>query len=228
MMHETQNHVVRPSTTCPSCGKVGKLPAGMQGWPKSCGARPARRPSTPRMPSRMRSIWLLSRQGFVPRRITQFGCPHCGLRLQESGRAVGSVARCQKCRHKIVVPNVSQPIVEDAWRKVKDAVFGESTAATGATLKPHRGIIVFTMGILSVFLFFVGFGWVFGLIAWALGSRDLKAMRNGEMDSGGEGLTHAGWLCGGAIGPVPRISAEIARSFGPRGPSVPMTTGCKA
>jgi hypothetical protein len=33
MMHE--NNAVRPSTTCPTCEKVGKLPQGVQGWPKS-------------------------------------------------------------------------------------------------------------------------------------------------------------------------------------------------
>jgi hypothetical protein len=52
------------------------------------------------------------------------------------------------------------------------------------------------MGILSVFLLFIGFGWILGPIAWALDSRDLKAMKDGEMDPGGEGLTHAWWLCG--------------------------------
>jgi hypothetical protein len=77
---------------------------------------------------------------------------------------------------------------------LKDVIFGESAGTTGAELKPHRGLIVLTLGILSIFL--VGAGWVLGPIAWILGSRDLKAMRNGEMDPGGEGWTHAGWLCG--------------------------------
>jgi hypothetical protein len=37
---------------------------------------------------------------------------------------------------------------------------------------------------------------VFGPLAWALGSSDLRKMREGRMDPDGEGLTNAGMICG--------------------------------
>ena len=65
---------------------------------------------------------------------------------------------------------------------------------TQARLKPHRGIFVFTFGILS----FIGgfFAIVFGPIAWISGRRDLKEMNTGVMDNSDHGLTQAGQVLG--------------------------------
>ena len=65
---------------------------------------------------------------------------------------------------------------------------------TQARLKPHRGIFVFTFGILS----FIGgfFAIVFGPIAWISGRRDLNEMSTGVMDNRDRGLTQAGHVLG--------------------------------
>jgi predicted Zn finger-like uncharacterized protein len=56
----------------------------------------------------------------------------------------------------------------------------------------HRGPLIMTLGILS---FFVG-GPILGLIAWIMGSNDLKEMRAGRMDPEGESQTNTGRICG--------------------------------
>ncbi len=58
--------------------------------------------------------------------------------------------------------------------------------------EPHRGGMILTFGILS----FVICGPIFGPMAWIMGSGDLRKMREGTMDSEGEGLTKAGMICG--------------------------------
>ena len=37
---------------------------------------------------------------------------------------------------------------------------------------------------------------IFGIVAWVMGSGDLRAMAEGRMDPTGEGLTKAGKICG--------------------------------
>ena len=66
----------------------------------------------------------------------------------------------------------------------------------------HRGQLIMVLGILS---FFVG-GPILGLVAWIMGSNDLKEMRAGRMDPEGESQTNTGRICGmistllGAVG----------------------------
>jgi predicted Zn finger-like uncharacterized protein len=64
--------------------------------------------------------------------------------------------------------------------------------------EPHRGTIILVLGIISIVLNFIipGLGVIPGPIAWAMGSADLKKIRSGEMDSGGEGTTNGGMICG--------------------------------
>ncbi len=58
-------------------------------------------------------------------------------------------------------------------------------------LKPHRGTLVLVFGILGVPVC------VFcGIIAWVMGSNDLREMKAGTMDPSGRGLTKAGKICG--------------------------------
>ena len=61
-----------------------------------------------------------------------------------------------------------------------------------STLRPHRGVLVLTIGIVGIVLgcFPVG------VVAWILGRGDLKAMEAGEMDPSGRGLTLAGKILG--------------------------------
>jgi predicted Zn finger-like uncharacterized protein len=61
---------------------------------------------------------------------------------------------------------------------------------------PHRGTLVLILGILSIVLFNTGIGLILGPIAWILGAKDLKEIREGTMDQAGEGLTRGGMICG--------------------------------
>ncbi len=89
----------------------------------------------------------------------------------------------------------------------------------GGSYRPHRGGMVLTLGIISLVLaFFGGFfsfcccpfiGWGADVIALALavpgailGQMDLKAMKNGQMDPSGRGMTQSGMIMaiiGGAL-----------------------------
>jgi hypothetical protein len=58
-------------------------------------------------------------------------------------------------------------------------------------LKPHRGVVVLVLGILSLTACFIC-----GIIAWVMGNNDLREMNRGIMDPSGWGLTRAGKICG--------------------------------
>ena len=62
--------------------------------------------------------------------------------------------------------------------------------AQGA-LKPHRGGVVLTLGILGLVICFIC-----GIIAWVMGKNDLREIDAGTMDPTGRGLTNAGRICG--------------------------------
>ena len=59
------------------------------------------------------------------------------------------------------------------------------------TLRPHRGTLILVLGILGIVCCFIC-----GIIAWVMGSNDLKEMSAGRMDASGQGLTQAGKICG--------------------------------
>ena len=65
-------------------------------------------------------------------------------------------------------------------------------AGRALNFEPHRGTLVLILGILSIVLQC----FPLGLVAWILGSGDLKKIRARQMDPEGEGLTKAGWICG--------------------------------
>lgn len=58
--------------------------------------------------------------------------------------------------------------------------------------RPHRGGAILALGILSL----VVACFPIGIFAWVLSNHDLEAMRRGEMDREGEGITIAGRICG--------------------------------
>ncbi|MFT5301302.1 MAG: hypothetical protein ACI814_002105 [Mariniblastus sp.] len=69
---------------------------------------------------------------------------------------------------------------------------GAATSRSNRYQVPHRGGLILALGIIS---------WVvscplFGVIAWIMGSGDLREMRAGRMDSSGMGLTQAGQILG--------------------------------
>jgi hypothetical protein len=58
-------------------------------------------------------------------------------------------------------------------------------------MKPHRGTLVLVLGILGLII--CG---PLAIVAWVLGSTDLKEMDAGTMDPSGRGTTNAGKICG--------------------------------
>ncbi len=67
-------------------------------------------------------------------------------------------------------------------------------------LRPHRGGLVLTLGIVALVLSFsycLSFaGVILGLVAWFMGGGDLRKMRAREMDPAGTGTTQGGRVCG--------------------------------
>ena len=60
---------------------------------------------------------------------------------------------------------------------------------------PHRGGTILVLGILGLF-----FGCpIFSLMAWVMGSSDLRDMQSGRMDRSGEGLTQVGHVLGAIL-----------------------------
>ena len=57
--------------------------------------------------------------------------------------------------------------------------------------RPHRGTTILVLGILGLVVCVIC-----GIIAWVMGSADLKEMAAGRMDPTGRGLTQAGKICG--------------------------------
>ncbi len=88
----------------------------------------------------------------------------------------------------------SNPFADDAGGNPYShgsAVRTTSTTTRRQYSQPHRGGLILALGIL---------GWalcaVFAPFAWGMGSGDLKAMRSGQMDPEGMGLTQAGMILG--------------------------------
>ena len=57
--------------------------------------------------------------------------------------------------------------------------------------QPHHGTMILVFGILGLIVCFP-----LGIVAWIMGSSDLKKMRAGTMDSAGEQLTKIGMILG--------------------------------
>lgn len=60
-----------------------------------------------------------------------------------------------------------------------------------ADLLPHRGVLILVFGILGFLVCPI-----FSIVAWVMGSTDLKEMAAGRMDPEGRGLTKAGQILG--------------------------------
>ena len=56
----------------------------------------------------------------------------------------------------------------------------------------HRGVMILVFGIVAWFTQCI----VFGMLAWVMGRRDLREMKQGRMDSSGRDLTQVGMILG--------------------------------
>ncbi len=66
--------------------------------------------------------------------------------------------------------------------------------------EPDRGAVVLALGIISLALVLIWcaspLGAILGLTAWIMGRKDLRKMKNGQMDDQNRNMTQAGWICG--------------------------------
>ena len=132
----------------------------------------------------------------------QIPCPQCSRLLSVDELHAGKQASCPACEYVFTIPH--QNSLDDFPSETSTQSsnpFAPSTAPVawdqaGSTevdyqnLLPHRGTLVLVMGILS---------WsccVFGVVAWYLGSQDIKQMNAGRMDPSGLTLTKAGYWIG--------------------------------
>jgi hypothetical protein len=67
-----------------------------------------------------------------------------------------------------------------------------AVGATGQYVQPHRGGLILVLGLVGIIMGCP----IFSLMAWVMGSGDLREMRSGRMDRSGEGLTQAGQILG--------------------------------
>lgn len=141
----------------------------------------------------------------------------CGQQMTVEDHHVGQSAMCVNCRRTITIPDSPlvpgqvvpvqsspTPSPADARTSIGAPVQAPPGAPSGqgfgggGWMKPHRGGLVLTLGILSL----LGCccccgGLVFGLPALLMGISDISEMRNGRMDPAGYGMTIAGAICGG-------------------------------
>ena len=68
---------------------------------------------------------------------------------------------------------------------------GVQQAPATMPTKPHRGGAILALGIIGIVLCFIT-----GIVAWVMGSNDLKEMDAGTRDRTGYSLTKAGMICG--------------------------------
>src|SRR5207302_8605593 len=118
-----------------------------------------------------------------------YPCPYCGERIRKDSR------RCRHCDEEIEgLPERDEDDEESDERPWER----EHPAFVRRDCEPHRGNLILTLGIVSlVLLAFCGpLGLPIGICAWVMGGRDLRKMKNKEMDPQGQGQTQAGWICG--------------------------------
>jgi DNA-directed RNA polymerase subunit RPC12/RpoP len=124
-----------------------------------------------------------------------YSCPRCSAILQAADQEAGSKVACPHCGQRLQLPlppvnkTVLAPAVDAAGAKYPLAI---PLGPPGGRLEPHRGIVVFVLGIASFFTIPI----ILGPIAWFMAAEDLKKMRRGTMDREGEGYTNAGLICG--------------------------------
>ena len=130
-------------------------------------------------------------------------CPDCSRLLRVDEMHAGKQAKCPVCETVFMIPQQGagegmtpessdpspNPFAPSSapvpWDKAA------STAADYQNVLPHRGTLILVMGLLS---WFVCCG--FGMVAWYMGSQDIKLMEAGRMDPSGLGITKAGYWIG--------------------------------
>jgi hypothetical protein len=138
----------------------------------------------------------------------QFSCKSCGTTLRVPDEHLGKQARCPKCQNlNIVQADLHEPTPGSypVNEPVPQAKPGNPYAVGQGTILPaggiagrayqsaHRGGMILTLGVMAIVCNVAG---VPGILAWVMGSADLKQMDAGRMDPEGRGLTQAGMIMG--------------------------------
>ncbi len=153
-------------------------------------------------------------------------CPSCGKKLQVPEDFFGKNVQCPECKQTFraepasaagavsaspAPPAAPAPSVP-AWekppartsrdedeadrprrrRRRDDDEDDDDDRPRRRRLLPHRGGMILAFGILSFFVMPI----IFGPMAWAMGTADLRDMRAGRMDPSGEGMTQTGRILG--------------------------------
>lgn len=151
-------------------------------------------------------------------------CPSCGRRLTLPEAMRGHEVRCPSCQGTFsaglpasatseqvqAAPNpdaVSARRSPEPWPEPPDEDDRpwERSGFVRRDCEPHRAGMVLTFGIISLCCL-IGFlcggiilnpvGMGLGIAAWVMGSRDIRKMRDGQMDPAGIGQTRSGRTCG--------------------------------
>jgi predicted Zn finger-like uncharacterized protein len=143
-------------------------------------------------------------------------CPSCQRTLRVPETLLGQLVKCPTCEQtftatldaEAAAPREEPPAPprerhadepprprrdeDDDDRPRRDDDYDRPRRRRRRYQQEHRGQLIMVLGILS---FFVG-GPILGLVAWIMGSNDLKEMRAGRMDPEGESQTNTGRICG--------------------------------
>jgi len=145
----------------------------------------------------------------------EIGCTGCGQTLRVADEHAGKKARCPACGTIVQVPEAGaaplEPVTESPFSvspqpAVDENPFGErpepalNPYASPAnspfnpppySLRPHRGGLILTFGILGVLCCMP-----FCIAAWVMDATDMKEIRAGRMDPSGQAMTQAGMIVG--------------------------------
>lgn len=145
----------------------------------------------------------------------EFTCSSCNTTLRVPDEHAGKQARCPKCQSLNLIqasnrqydPVAGQPFTsQDAPGQLPmgKPIANPYAASQGSTLpaggvaghayqSAHRGSMILTLGIISLFCNFFA---IPGIMAWVMGRADMRQMDAGRMDPEGKGLTQAGMIMG--------------------------------
>jgi hypothetical protein len=128
-------------------------------------------------------------------------CAQCNHALRVPESLYGEMIQCPACQNTFVAPSVAPdsrqadvtaPRPASAWPEPPRPSRDEFGYVRRDYLQPHRGAAVLVLGILSL----ITSCFPLGIAAWVMGHGDLAAMRRGDMDPSGEGITRAGQILG--------------------------------
>jgi hypothetical protein len=133
-------------------------------------------------------------------------CPSCRQTVQVPDNLIDQFVRCPACESTFTATRqMALPDPVTVEYEAGPEIVGQPSPPAqspaplrpvrSTTLRPHRGVVILVLGILSIVLI-CGIGLILGPIAWIMGSNDLREIHEGRMDPAGEGLTMAGRICG--------------------------------